>query len=100
MPVLTGAIVKSTDASEKFLWDFRKTISELIAENHYDQLTSILQTYGMKRYSESHENGRTYVVDGMDVKRNAAIPMAAMWAAGGSSPSMSQADIRESASVA
>ena len=31
MPVLTGVIVKSTDASEQFLWDYRKTISELIS---------------------------------------------------------------------
>ncbi len=100
MPVLTGAIIKSTEASEGFLWDWRKTISELIAENHYDQLTTLLDKYGMKRYTESHENGRVYVVDGMDVKRKAAVPMSAMWTAGGSSLSMAQADIRESASVA
>lgn len=100
MPVLTGVIIKSTEASEQFLWDWRKTISELIAENHYDQLTEILAKYGMKRYSESHENGRVYIADGMDVKRKAAIPMSAMWTAGGSSTSMAQADIRESASVA
>lgn len=100
MPVLTGAIIKSSDASEQFLWDFRKTISELIAENHYDQLTTILAKYGMKRYSESHENGRVYVVDGMDVKRTAAVPMSAMWTLGGSSTTMAQADVRESASVA
>lgn len=102
MPVLTGGIVGSADASEQFLWDWRKTISELIAENHYDQLTDILKTYGMKRYSESHENGRLYVVDGMDVKRTAAIPMSAMWTPGlgGSPPNMARADILESASVA
>ncbi len=100
MPVLTGAIIKSTEASEQFLWDWRKTISELIAENHYDQLTDILAEYGMKRYTESHENGRTFIVDGMDVKRKAAVPMSAMWTAGGSSQAMAQADIRESASVA
>lgn len=101
MPVLTGVIVNSTEESEKFLWDYRKTISELIVENHYDQLTDILAEYGMKRYTESHENGRVFVMDGMDVKRNAAIPMSAIWMpGGGSGPVMSQADIRESASVA
>jgi hypothetical protein len=100
MPVLTGQIVKSAEASEQFLWDWRKTISELIAENHYDQLTDILAKYGMQRYTESHENGRTYIVDGMDVKRKAAVPMSAMWTSGGSSNVMAQADIRESASVA
>lgn len=102
MPVLTGQVVKSAEASEQFLWDWRKTISELIAENHYDQLTGILAGYGMKRYSESHENGRLYIVDGMDVKRTAAIPMSAMWTPGlgGSPPNMARADILESASVA
>lgn len=100
MPVLTGVIIKSADESEKFLWDFRKTVAELITENHYDQLTVILARYGMKRYTESQENGRVFIADGMDVKRSAAIPMSAMWTAGGSSSSMAQADIRESASVA
>jgi len=102
MPVLTGVIIKSTEASEQFLWDYRKTIGELLAENHYDQLTNILAKYGMRRYSESHENGRVFIGDGMDVKRKAAVPMAAMWTPGlgGSSLTMAQADIRESASVA
>ncbi len=38
MPVLTGHIVESAAASEQFLWDYRKTLSELVAEYHYDQL--------------------------------------------------------------
>ncbi|WP_346857883.1 glycosyl hydrolase [uncultured Draconibacterium sp.] len=102
MPVLTGQIIESSKVSEQFLWDWRKTISELMAENHYDQLTTILEQYGMKRYTEAHENGRLYIVDGMDVKRKSAVPMSAMWVPGmaGSSLSMAQADIRESASVA
>ncbi|MDO9376951.1 MAG: glycosyl hydrolase [Ferruginibacter sp.] len=102
MPVLTGVIVKSSAASEQFLWDWRKTISELLAENHYDQLTTILAKYGMKRYSESHENGRVFIGDGMDAKRTAAVPMSAMWTPGiaGSTLTMAEADIRESASVA
>ena len=105
IPVLTGRIVKSREASEQFLWDFRKTIGELIAENHYDVIGEELHKRGMKRYTESHEGGRIYLADGMDVKRNADIPMAAMWTpgslAGGSDEEVrSEADIRESASVA
>jgi hypothetical protein len=105
IPVLTGRVVKSTDASEKFLWDFRKTIGELIAESHYDVIGEELHKRGMKRYTESHEDKRIYLADGMDVKRNADIPMSAMWTpgslAGGSDEEIrSEADIRESASVA
>ncbi len=98
MPVLTGHIVKSSEASEQFLFDYRKTLSDLVAEYHYDQLTKILAQYGMKRYSESHENGRALIADGMEVKRTAAVPMSAMWTNG--EPTNSVADIRESASVA
>lgn len=105
IPVLTGRVVKNTDASEQFLWDFRKTIGELIAENHYDVIGEELHKRGMKRYTESHEDKRIYLADGMDVKRNADIPMSAMWTpgslAGGTDEEVrSEADIRESASVA
>jgi hypothetical protein len=105
IPALTGRIVKSRQDSEKFLWDFRKTIGEMIAENHYDVIGQELNKRGMKRYTESHEGGRIYLADGMDVKRNSEIPMSAMWTpgslAGGTDEEVrSEADIRESASVA
>ncbi|MFM1913353.1 MAG: hypothetical protein RIR51_1191, partial [Bacteroidota bacterium] len=105
MPVLVGYIIHDRHSSERFLWDFRKTIGELIVENHYETIGSILKEYGMKRYTESHENGRIYLADGMDVKRMADFPMAAMWQPGGLDPGTdeairSQIDIRESASVA
>ena len=105
IPVLAGRIIKSAEASEKFLWDFRKTIGELIVENHYEVIGEALHKRGMKRYTESHENGRVFLADGMDVKRLADIPMSAMWTpgslAGGSDEGVrSEADIREAASVA
>jgi len=71
LPVLTGRVVESAEASDRFLWDFRKTIADLTAENHYDQLTTLLRERGMGRYTESHESGRAFIADGMEVKRNA-----------------------------
>ncbi|WP_336518050.1 glycosyl hydrolase [Pollutibacter soli] len=105
IPVLTGRIVTSAEASEKFLWDFRKTIGELIVENHYDVIGEELHKRGMKRYTESQEDKRIYLADGMDVKRYSDIPMSAMWipgslASGPDEEIRSEADIRESASVA
>ncbi|WP_149302728.1 glycosyl hydrolase [Pareuzebyella sediminis] len=105
IPVLAGYIVKDNESSEKFLWDFRKTIGEMIVENHYDVIGDELHKRNMGRYTESHESGRIYLADGMDVKRHADIPMSAMWTpgslAGGTDEEVrSKADIRESASVA
>ncbi|GAB3712906.1 hypothetical protein GCM10027592_51750 [Spirosoma flavus] len=105
LPVLAGRVIKSAEASEKFLWDFRKTIGELITESHYEVIGDELHKRGMKRYTESHEGGRIYLADGMDVKRYADVPMSAMWTpgslAGGNDEEVrSEGDIRESASVA
>ena len=105
LPVLTGRIVKNVEDSEKFLWDFRKTIGEMITEYHYETIGEELHKRGIKRYTESHEYLRIFLADGMDVKRKADIPMAAMWTpgsqvAGANEEVRSEADIRESASVA
>jgi len=107
LPVLIGHIVESAEASDRFLWDFRKTIADLTAENHYDQLTTLLHERGMGRYTESHEGGRAFIGDGMEVKRKADIPMSATWTPRGFGGNASEgvatrykADVRESASVA
>jgi hypothetical protein len=101
LPVLAGRVVESAEASDRFLWDFRKTLGEMTAEYHYDQLTTLLKARGMGRYTESHESGRAFIGDGMEVKRSADVPMSAMWT---SQPGRTQgghdADVRESASVA
>ena len=104
IPVLTGHIIENSESGERFLWDFRKTIGDLTTQNHYDNLTEILKERGMARYSESHESGRAFIGDGMEVKKNAAIPMSATWTPGGLDPGPEvatryKADVRESASV-
>ena len=100
LPALTGEIIGSSKATEDFLFDWRETIGELFAAN-YDRVNDILREYGMKgRYTESHENARTFVGDGMDPKRTAAVPMAAIWTVGAAESVAYQADIRESASTA
>jgi hypothetical protein len=101
LPVLTGKVVESAESSDRFLWDFRKTIADLTTENHYEQISASLKERGMRRYSESHESGRAFIGDGMEVKRGANIPMSAMWTSPqGAASTQYDADIRESASVA
>ena len=91
-----------TSGRKQFLFDLRKTLGEMVVEYHYDGLTEILKGYGMKRYTESHEDERRIIADGMEVKRTAAIPMSAMWTANfmnGFNQHKYTMDIRESASV-
>jgi hypothetical protein len=103
MPVLAGHVVQSAQASDRFLWDFRETLGELVVENHYAQVAQSLRQRGMGLYSESHESGRAFIGDGMSVKRRATVPMGAMWTPmpGANGEQFGyDADIRESASVA
>ena len=79
MPVLAGHVVESSEASDQFLWDFRKTIADLVADEHYGQLEATLHQRNMGHYGESHESGRAYVADGMEVKKYNEVPMSAMW---------------------
>ncbi|MGA8441668.1 MAG: glycosyl hydrolase [Candidatus Sulfotelmatobacter sp.] len=103
LPVLSGRIVEGAAASDRFLWDFRKTIADLIANEHYEQLEETLHERGMGHYGESHESGRALIADGMEVKKFNEVPMSAMWT---QSPGVNKpqygynADDRESASVA
>ncbi len=103
MPVLTGHVVESAQASDQFLWDFRKTIGDLIADEHYGQVQASLKERGIGHYGESHESGRAFVADGMEVKKLDDVPMSAMWT---QVPGVNKeqygynADDRESASVA
>jgi hypothetical protein len=103
LPVLAGRVVGSSLASDQFLWDFRKTIADLIADEHYGQIETSLKERGMGHYGESHESGRVMVADGMEVKKLDDIPMSAMWVQkpGVNKPMYGyNADDRESASVA
>jgi hypothetical protein len=102
MPVLTGRIVGSAEASDRFLWDFRKTIADLTADEHYGQVEASLHERNMGHYGESHESGRAFIGDGMEVKKLNEVPMSAMWT---QRPGVNNemyafnADDRESASV-
>ena len=103
MPALTGMVLDSSEETERFLFDWRRTIGDMVAEYHYDLQNEILKPYGMKRYTESHENYRAILADGMDCKKLADIPMSAFWMdykAGSIFNERYEADIRESASVA
>ena len=102
VPVLTGHVVGSSDASERFLWDFRRTLQDLLAQ-HYQILRDELHKRGMGLYAEAQGDNWRALGDGMEIKSRADIPMAEYWyssfAAGPGQPSL-KTDMKEAASVA
>lgn len=102
LPALAGYVVESPERSDAFLWDWRRTIQQLIKINHYDHLTATLHDLGMIRYGEAHEELFALMADGMEMKQSADIPMGAMWQVDrpGEIEPVYFNDLQESASVA
>jgi len=103
LPALTGEIIGDSEQTERFLHDWRMTIGKLYADN-YARIDDVASEFGiLGRYTESHENGREFIGDGMELKRFATFPMSATWVpykiVTGSQGKMAISDVRESASV-
>ncbi|HEY5760005.1 MAG TPA: glycosyl hydrolase [Steroidobacter sp.] len=79
LPVLTGRVVGSSDLSERFLFDFRQTLKDLVADNHNGVLAGELRARGMSYYTEGLGDSTRGIVDGMTLKARADIPTAEFW---------------------
>ncbi|MET0657469.1 MAG: glycosyl hydrolase [Steroidobacteraceae bacterium] len=99
---LTGVIVESRQASDAFLYDYRRTLAELIASEHYGTVAAVAHENGLQVYGEALEHNRPLLGDDMAMRSHADVPMAAMWTFGrqtGPAPT-SLADMKGAASVA
>lgn len=102
LPALAGTIVGSRAQSDRFLYDFRRTLGDLIASEHYGTVAKVAHENGLIVYGESLEDGSSIPGDDMTMRRHSDVPMGAMWthsrAAG---PHLNHvADIRGAASTA
>lgn len=78
LAVLTGKIVENRDVSNRFLWDFRRTIGDCIAENHYGRFRELSARYGLGIHSES--GGPFFPhIDALENLGNSEIPMGEFW---------------------
>ncbi len=101
LPALTGVVIRSTRDTDRFLWDFRRTIAQLLAQNHYGEIAAVLHRHGMRYYSEALEYHRPMLGDDMEMRSYADVPMGAMWTyAGRPAPDVDYlADLRGAASI-
>ena len=55
LPVFTGRVVQSLEVSERFLWDLRQTISELLVENYAGRMEQLAQQHGLRLSIEAYD---------------------------------------------
>ena len=54
MPVITGRVVDSVEVSERFLWDLRRTVADLIRENYAAELRRLASQHGLRLSIEAY----------------------------------------------
>jgi len=102
LPALTGALIGSREDSDKFLYDWRRTLGDLMSSEHYGTVAAKAHAAGLKVYGEALEDHRPSLGDDMSMRTHADIPMAALWTftqKNGPNPSY-LADMKGAASVA
>jgi hypothetical protein len=79
LPVLTGRVVGNADISDRFLWDFRRTIVDLIADAHYGTMAEELHKKGMGLYAEAPGVSTEIIEDTLLTKSKVDVPMGEFW---------------------
>jgi len=75
LPALAGYYVESGEVTERFLWDFRRTIGDLMAENYYGRFRELSHQHGMIFSMEPYWGP----FDNMQVGESADMVMAEFW---------------------
>lgn len=85
-PVFSGLVVGNKDISERFLWDLRKTMQELMLENHSLFVKDYANRNGMKLSIEPYDMNP---MQDLELGATADIPMCEFWSPGGYNTSFS-----------
>lgn len=76
LPVLTGRVVDSLEVSERFLYDMRQTVSDLLIENYAQHMSDLAKRHGLTLSIEAY--GDT-TVDDIAYGGRADEPMGEFW---------------------
>lgn len=79
LPALTGVVIGTRAETDRFLFDYRRTLGELHASEHYATVARVAREYGLTLYGEAIEDRRAVIGDDMAMRRYADIPMGALW---------------------
>src|SRR6185369_14081139 len=99
LPVLTGRVVTCADVSDRFLWDFRRTLADMFADNHYKVAPEFLRKQGIRTYGEAAGVSLEIPEDTLLNKKYLDIPMGEFWFRDLHPSSMYYEDVRGAASA-
>ena len=99
LPALAGRVVGSAEISDRFLWDFRRTLADMFAENHYGVIAAYLREAGLGTYAEASGVSLEIPEDALMSKKFVDIPMGEFWVRALHPELMYYQDVRGAASA-
>lgn len=75
LPTLNGIVVDSREVSERFLWDLRETVSELLLDNYAEHMHTLAHQRGLWLSIEGYDG----TVDDLRYAGRADQPMSEFW---------------------
>ncbi|MGD2095459.1 MAG: glycosyl hydrolase, partial [Phycisphaerales bacterium] len=100
LPALAGRVVESAEVSDRFLWDFRRTLADMWADYHYCAMTELLNKKGVGTYAEAAGVSLEIPEDSLLNKSKVNIPMGEFWVRALHPELMYYQDVRGAASAA
>jgi alpha-L-rhamnosidase len=84
LPAFTGRYVENPAVSERFLWDVRRTIADLFAENYYGHFTELCDEHGLRSDIEPY----TGPFESLQSGASAGLVMGEFWTGSQGEPSI------------
>jgi hypothetical protein len=87
LPAFTGRVVDNPEVSERFLWDLRRTIADLFAENYFGHFAELCRQHGLMNAVEPY----TGPFESLQCGAPADVVMGEFWSGSQGHPSVKMA---------
>jgi hypothetical protein len=87
LPTFTGRVVDSAAVTERFLWDMRRTVADMFAENYYAHFTGLCHEHGLLSAVEPY----TGPFESLQCGASADVVMGEFWTGSQGHPSVKMA---------
>ena len=82
LPIVTGRILSSREISNQFLFDLRRTVADLIAQNYYDRFAERARKLGLGTHPEGG-GPHGGPIDALEDFRSTTFPQTEFWVVSG-----------------
>ena len=79
LPTFSGRFVGGPERSERFLWDVRRTLADLLADNYAGHLAELAHRHGLQLSIEAYSSLGKGPLDDLLYAARADVPMAEFW---------------------